>query len=429
MKYKFLFDEVPKRKCGAETTAILGVAAGFGSMLGGVISNENSISVSQAENQKNRDWQSKEAEKNRNFQAYQNEKARQWYSTEYARELQQSNEAAYQQWLKQQDVSYNYWMQQQQYNTPQAQVQRLRQAGFNPSAMGLQGSTYGGTGLSAAPASIGSPNVSVPSVPSGAQASPIGNSSFPVSADAMNAFSSIFDNISKSAKTSLEAKHTEDLLVSTIQNLVQDTKSKELANEFQDMENFIMSSTKDTKVKQAFQEYKNSVLQGYVSQSLGQKYDSEVCLNQAKELTEMLLQDKTSSEVAIAALELSNWQTKFDKQMEVLRTQAQANRGAAAAGYASSKLSLEQVATEKSKQFNLFADNVLKYAQANKVDAETDSQWLHNYITKLEIPEKYKNALLNEREIEMYLKNPTDITMHYLLDRINELKHTMNPTK
>lgn len=175
-----LFSFGCQRKCGAEILAPIALGLGaFGTMASAVAAedatdtnineNEKNRRFNSSEAQKARDWQSDELQKSRDFESSQ------WLSRFGLESEQQMKMAEYTNQLAMQS-----WYEQQEFNTPAMQVQRMREAGFNPAAIGGQ-AIYGAGGLSPAPASSPSPSVVSPS-PSGSPSASVGLSN-PVTAN------------------------------------------------------------------------------------------------------------------------------------------------------------------------------------------------------------------------------------------------------
>lgn len=234
MKYRFRdsllinpFIPQHKRGVGALVGAIVG--SSIISTGGAMMTNDAQI-----------DYASDENETNRKFNAEEAEKQRQWQSEEWQRQFDQQNE----QWFTQTDYAnqqaFNYWMKQQNYNTPSEQVRRLNQAGLNPAVLGAGSSTYGSTGMSAAPVNV--PNPSVPSAAAASAPTPLQpnlRNPFEGAANAIQSFASMYQAIQQGQYTGSQNKLLIGQLDSLIAGAAADTKAKalyaeslELANEF-----------------------------------------------------------------------------------------------------------------------------------------------------------------------------------------------------
>lgn len=105
------------------------------------ISNANSANL--AENQKNRDFNSQEAEKQRQFEAEQARIANEFSANQAQLAFQRESGFAQKMWKMEND-----------YNSPNAQLQRLRDAGYNPNLFGGD-NTAGSVGSASSPAPTG----------------------------------------------------------------------------------------------------------------------------------------------------------------------------------------------------------------------------------------------------------------------------------
>ena len=189
--------------CRGAELVVPAVFSGLGlasDVIGGTRTNSYNSHLQQEENQKNRDFQAEEAEKQRKYESREAQIARQWQSAEWYSQFLQGNEEWYKQQSFSNDQAYQYWLKQQEYNTPAAQAQRLAQAGFNPSAV-IGNSTYGSSGLSAAPTGVQTPSTPSAAIPAGSAASGISsqmphlNNPLAQYADFINSVGSLFKNL------------------------------------------------------------------------------------------------------------------------------------------------------------------------------------------------------------------------------------------
>ena len=133
------------RKCGVETAILLGTGI---SALGGMATSAISGSMASGMNEEQREWAEKEW--TRQFET----------STAHEDEVRHEN----------QDYQRQLISEERAYNTPAAQAQRLREAGFNPSAMVGSGGTVSSTSTDTMPSA--SPYPTQPSVNLGSLATP-----------------------------------------------------------------------------------------------------------------------------------------------------------------------------------------------------------------------------------------------------------------
>lgn len=277
-KIKFLFDEVPKRKCGTEAMLMIGGLTGLvGSFASSAVASGSSsaaIKANRKENQLNRDFNREEAEKSRDwssqewFRQFENQKQ------EWSRQFgEQSAE-----WYRQQDYSnqqaYNYWLQQQQYQSPEMQAQRYRDAGINPAAVVGQQSAGAG-GLSAAPTSVPQPvpptGGQVPSPQAATAPSPVAQPT-ESAPQMMQAFSSLIQSLGSFGKDSQLAKETESLLVQKFKLMASQVDGQELLNAYQSYENFIQPQLGDLKIQKENAELQQALAQAYLSKDMSKYY-------------------------------------------------------------------------------------------------------------------------------------------------------------
>lgn len=224
-----------------------------GSMLAGVLGSVGSAAISSAgqnsvnkkqmnfaesENQKNRDWQSEEAQI-----------ARDWNRQEWDRQFQLEN----QQWFTQLAAQNGIWKQQQDYlnayNSPESQVKRLQAAGLNPAlALGDSGNASG-----MAPATT--TNVNAPANVASPVASPIGNSTVPLGNPSQyfaQSFMQSFQSFANGFKQLVTAGPEGQKLGSEAQKAASDMLVNQRNAEQLELKNYILSQSKDARIKQVF---------------------------------------------------------------------------------------------------------------------------------------------------------------------------------
>lgn len=226
-----------------------------GSMLAGVLGSVGSAAISSAgqnsvnnkqmdfalsENQKNRDWQSNEAQI-----------ARDWNRQEWDRQFQLQNE----QWFTQLYAQNGIWRQQQdylnRYNSPAEQVKRLQAAGLNPSLV------LGDAGNAGGLAPAVSTNVNAPANVASPVASPIGNSSISLGNPSQyfaQSFMQSFQSFANGFKQLVTAGPEGQKLGAEAQKAVSEMFVNEREAEQLELKNFILSQTKDSRIKKVFSE-------------------------------------------------------------------------------------------------------------------------------------------------------------------------------
>lgn len=247
MKYRFrdsllINPYVPQRKFGVGAIAGAIVGSSLINTIGAEDTNDAQISFAAAENETNRKFNAEEAEKQR-----------QWQSEEWQRQFDQQSA----QWFTQTDYAnqqaFNYWMKQQNYNTPSEQVRRLNQAGLNPAVLGVGSSTYGSTGMSAAPVNV--PNPSVPSAAAASAPSPLQptlRNPLEGAASAIQSFASMYQAVQQGKFSGSQ----NDLLLAQFDSLIAgaaaDTRAKELYAESLELSNKFSRLSMDDRLSQEF---------------------------------------------------------------------------------------------------------------------------------------------------------------------------------
>lgn len=308
------------RKLGAE---IIGGALGLASTGLGLIGSASEIDTNLSENEKNRKFNAEEAEKQRA-----------WSHDEWDYQFgKQTGE-----WYNQQDYSneqaFDYWMKQQEYNSPSAQISRLQRTGLNPAHV-VGDTTFGSTGLSAAPTAV--PN---PSVPSGHAAS-VGLSN-PVSVGAKaQAFASMAKGISDvlngvygAKRSAAETEKTEKTLDPIIKGLLLDNTNKQLINVWQNLDNLEKQEGMPDRLANLSKQGKLLISQAMAATS------SSDLMNVQKELESLrksLVSTETNikgKELLIVTAEAENIQTAIDLKNELLRQQSKTEKSKQSANYA-----------------------------------------------------------------------------------------------
>lgn len=251
---------VPQRKFGVGAIAGAIVGSSLINTIGAEDTNDAQISFAAAENETNRKFNAEEAEKQR-----------QWQSEEWQRQFDQQNE----QWFTQTDYAnqqaFNYWMKQQDYNTPSAQVRRLNQAGLNPAVLGAGSSTYGSTGMSAAPVNV--PNPSVPSAAAASAPSPLQptlRNPLEGAASAIQSFASMYQAVQQGKFSGSQ----NDLLLAQFDSLIAgaaaDTRAKELYAESLELSNKFSRLSMDDRLSQEFNKVLLLQAQTFLADEQGQ---------------------------------------------------------------------------------------------------------------------------------------------------------------
>lgn len=199
-----------------------------------------------AENEKARQFSSDEAQKQRDFERDEWLNRFDRESSEYYRQQSFSNKEA-----------YEYWLKQQEYNSPANMATRLHEAGLNASAA-LNAQQFGGTGLQAAPTSVPQP-----SSPAGASASapaPLGATAPHVDFSNPGAIADIgkfLKDVSDAASSNVQLQPLVKKISAEADNFIAQAGLSEAMTEGYRIENLIKENTKDARINQEWEKYRN----------------------------------------------------------------------------------------------------------------------------------------------------------------------------
>ena len=260
------YSRCPEKKCGigVGTALLLGGVGGAllgagGSVAGSAIAasgakdtNAQQMQFTQQENEKNREWQSAEADKNR-----------QWQEQQWDYQFNKTFGSQLQQFRYEQDYINNY-------NSPQAQVRRLQDAGLNPAlALGT-----GATGTaSSTPVTMTSP-----ASPSGSMPSSVGNAGTSLDNPGSywgqglaNSFSAFANGFKQLITSGPEGKK----LAADAQKGLAEAVYLKSMKIGQDLQNIILKGTKDERIKQAILETQNMSNDVWLQGLKGTQIDAE----------------------------------------------------------------------------------------------------------------------------------------------------------
>lgn len=336
---------IPSFKLGAET---LGVAAfGLGtSIFGSELQNQSASS----ENRKNRDWQSKEAEKQREWQEHMYDRS----IDEWQNQYDQQREEWYKQLQAQYGAQWEQFVKQAEYNSPKMQVQRLAEAGINPSAAlgngsagGLMSASSLGSQASPAPPSGGT----LPAPGAGASAGTPAQFN-PVSArsEMISSIGGFLRDLSSAAKTSEEAKQVQDMALAQIRKLIADEQWQKSITDFQSIQNDIAKFTKNAKVHQSFADLGNAYVDIALKISQGELYDEEI-LN--KKVTRAVLEverDLKNKQGQLLGLQIVNYDENFRAELALKKAMTNQANASSVASYFSGELFSALANTENSSR-------------------------------------------------------------------------------
>lgn len=307
----------PQRKCGPGLVMLGSIGA---SLLGtgATIASQAAINSS-----------------NKRFAETESDKAREWEAEQWQNRFEQQSDFAYDYSRFQNEQALNTWLRQEQYNSPAAQSQRMLAAGFNPAAISAS-PTFGSTGLSPAPSSSPSPSVTAPQPLMSQGVNPVGVSDI----------GNFIKDVSSAAKDNATLKPMVD-------NILADTENKNLINSYQRIENNLKAQKAPAEIQQAFQDVMKGKVEIAMMTSNKELYDEQRIteIYKQQELAERTILNyaqskKFDAETMNVLLEFENFNTLFDKRIEVMNSEINRNKGAAAAGYGAAAESNARATTE-----------------------------------------------------------------------------------
>lgn len=255
--------------------------------------------------------------------AAQNEESRKWAEKEWTRQFELTNE-------RQDQLN----AEERAYNSPVNQAKLAREAGLNPAA--LAASQYGGLMANSAP-NTNSQSVT-PSVPMPNTVTPDSQGL----GSMISAIGGLFDNLATAQNKGMDTKRTSTLLDQEVKNLIAKTQGQELINEGQRLENYVNKKIKNTRVKRAFQEYKNAVGAGLVSALTADNLDSLTKVNEAQKAFLEQLTELKGAETEQAIMMVENYQNLLTAKIQNIQSDTARNKAQTAAGYAQAKMFTSQ---------------------------------------------------------------------------------------
>lgn len=349
MNYFLLFNDIrPQRKCGAEVIAA-SILAG-GSLLSG-ISNYATQSANQSmllgasaeENAKQRQFAAQQA-------SIANQRNMQNWATQFEAQKQAANEM---------------FDKANAYNTPQAVVQRLMEAGFNPAAY------FSGAGQSG----LSVPSLSAPSSsPGSAVPGSSGNMAFsinPIGLDFTKAFegiSSAYEKFASAADKSSSARRTTQLLGAELKLYMEKANNVELLNTFQSLENSFQSMNLSNRAEKALQDTLLTASQVLYTKSNAAYLDEQTLTQKFKTLNEELDHSLKGEQLFQAKINSNYLESMLLSQLDATRAAAEASRAGAAYSSAQTETEIEKRPFEVSKASSeatllrneAFIDNIVR---------------------------------------------------------------------
>jgi hypothetical protein len=423
MKYHrlFFFDNpyLASCPCGTAAIAIMGVAS--------IAATAANAKMQADANQSQMNFAAGENEESRRFAAEQAEIQRQYQSAEWLRQYERQSSDWYKQLNALGDYSKQMFDYEAQYNSPQNQMARLRSAGLNPAA-----SLGSNSGLIAA-SSGNVKNAPTPTPPTGGSVS--GAAASAPSTQGVNlhapqidfsSFGSFLKDAAEAYKTNAETRPSIDKILAEIDNIVTDTTSKKLLQEYQIGQNYIMNLTKNVKVRQAYAEVGVAYSQMKLNESLGREADAKSVLAAAEKFLKEAETNLTKEQYSQAAFMTAHMLESFTNEQNLKKSQAVANYASAKYNNALAKTEDEIRDWKVGHEEQLFkVEQCLAGIQKNKlfVSDETLDEQVSAFAAQL----KREHILTDtaQQELEIAIKNKDWYEVKNLL---NPIFGTLNQT-
>lgn len=319
----------PHHKCGSDpvtASLILGGTSLFSSFLGSSES-ENAMQTNIEEN-----------EKNRKFNREQAETTRQWQTAE--REASQGYQSA--EWDRRNEIEFQTWLRQNEYNSPQNQVKRLMQAGYNPSAM------IGGSAEGLIDSSSLQPSVTPVSAPSSSPASV--STPNPVQAvqgsqavsSLLSSVGSLISDTARAGKENAEARQLNATLTSVVKEYAEKIKSFQLENDLKELEKYRQSSTMPASIGKAFAELDKLQADIIISRRTGDLIDAQTYTEKMRKVLMDVDFDLKDQEVQKGLIFLDKYGKILDSQINESQSRAAFNYAGAYERTEAAKLHIEE---------------------------------------------------------------------------------------
>lgn len=224
-----------------------------------------------------------------------------------------------QEWTRQFDMTNERQDELNEYASPANQAARMREAGFNPSAIAAGSSN-----------TVAQPTPTTTQVPHASpQTTPITPSQIGV-ASVFESIGSLVKNLASAKKDGADTTRIQSMLQVQLDNAFEELNLKRILVETNKLDLTIKKLTKDATVNKAFEEYLYLVGKTCSEYALGKQLSSQGDLNVALDKFYNTLEGLTAEQKMQAIIMTSNYQRLLDST--ILR-----NEGSAAASYASAE--------------------------------------------------------------------------------------------
>lgn len=357
--------------------SFLGGASGAGASLATNASNERIASAQIAAQKESQSSQNQ-------WQSAENDKDRMWQSQEWLNQFTKQNE----EWL-------NRFNLENEYNTPSAQVARLKAAGINPAALAGSG------GLSSAGGASDPAGVTGTQMPPSHAVTPMGiqnpQVSMSSSAQMFSSVAQMIDSIATAGRLGMDMSRQKQELPVVLNNIMADTANKQQEAAYNQMKQQLIEAHVPSYIMTKINEMQANIGLALAKKDLAEA--DKLFQNAMTYLTET--KDKALQSV------LPNIQTYFKNLFEVQKSEVHRNEGAAAAGYASAQESKENALTIAGLRDGLIRGQQLAntISEANSVIQKNEAKLSEStFVHRLDaLCEAYaREGLITQIELEKY---------------------------
>lgn len=289
---------------GSVAGAITGAAiasgvSGVASNILGVNQNNRMMNFQSEENALNRAWQTAEAEK--------------------ARQFNTSERIASQDWQKgMMDL-------QNAYNSPVAMAKRYRDAGLNPN-LAMTGATT--QNISASPGSSSPASSPMPSQVSGL--SPVSFQPAHLNiAEMVNSLGNFQKSIAEAEKSGMDTKLAKATFDDAVNKFHDEANLTNLELAAKEMDNFVLSSTKDAKIKYAWEQLKEIGSKIALNEASGKELNARTDLDYAMKRMNDALAGYHGENAEYMRLKVSTFMRDFNSMLSVRESEKARNYGVA----------------------------------------------------------------------------------------------------
>lgn len=281
----------------------------------------------------------------------------------------------------QQDWNREQWNLENEYNSPENQMKLLRAAGINPAA--YLANEQGLASAAAAPVSMGAPSV-------GSSGS-VGTSVTPsMPVQVQNPFAGFAESMrsfAEAKKAGVESERLDKLMDSELDKLISEKNLNEIGAQIRSIERDILSSTKDTRVKQAVADYEKTLRDVLLS-------DSQADLVQLKSVTEQLQHMLLSRDIDMKDVDLESMKTRLKYLESDIKATIDEKRASAQESRA--KADEASASAEQTKIFNRLYN---------------DARFRHSFMSQVvdDARQKQKQLKMTDKQIEQ---------LNYLCDKL-----------